>query len=161
MPQAVKFMEIAGFDFSGEFITVYYPSMALMHEALDAINKHVVELGGKIEVKTDFDPTKSHKMTTADSFKPASLTAGDEYDPTKLGEMIEKIKKEREAALEGKIKDKQIKVINCNLNNNAQSIKQLLFKIDQDEAERMKELNLTEEKLEVAQGHASAMRFLA
>lgn len=135
--------------------------MALMHEALNAINKHVVELGGKIEVKTDFDPTKSHKMTTADSFKPQSLTGGDEYDPTKLGDMIEKIKKERDAALEGKISDRQLKVINCNLNNNAQSIKQLLFKIDQDESDRMKELNLTEEKLEVAQGHASAMRFLA
>jgi len=36
-----------------------------------------------------------------------------------------------------------------------------LFKIDQEEIERLKELNMTEEKMEVAAGNLSAMRFLA
>jgi len=36
----------------------------------------------------------------------------------------------------------------------------LLFKIDQEEAQKIKELHMTSEKLEVAQGNMSAMRFL-
>ena len=40
-------------------------------------------------------------------------------------------------------------------------MKQLLFDIDQADYQRLKEQNLTEEKLEVAQGQKSAMMFLA
>jgi hypothetical protein len=36
-----------------------------------------------------------------------------------------------------------------------------LFKIDQEEIQRLKELNMTEEKMDVAVGNVSAMRFLA
>jgi hypothetical protein len=73
--------------------------------------------------------------------------------------MIAQIKKEREAALEGKMSDRQVKVINTTTTQ--QNLKNLLFKIDQDEIERLKELNMTEEKMEVAAGNVAAMRFLA
>ena len=42
-----------------------------------------------------------------------------------------------------------------------QSLKQLLFDIDNQEFQRMKDLKLDEQKLETAQGHMAAMKFLA
>lgn len=46
--------------------------------------------------------------------KPIGLEKGEEdkYDPTKVGEMIDFIKKQRESQLEGRIEDRNIKVIN-------------------------------------------------
>ena len=61
--------------------------------------------------------------------------------------------------MEGKIDDRQIKVINGN--NSGANLKQLLFKIDEEEAARLSTMRMSEEKLEVAQGQASAMKFLA
>jgi hypothetical protein len=50
--------------------------------------------------------------------------------------------------LEGRIEDKQIKIFNTT--GNQQRVKQILQNIDEEEAKRMKEMNLTEEKLEIA-----------
>lgn len=92
--------------------------------------------------------------------KPIGLEKGEEekYDPTKVSNMIEFIKKERESQLEGKIADRQIKVFNST--GTGANLKQLLFKIDEDDYKRMKEMRLSEEKLEQAQGQASALKFL-
>lgn len=61
--------------------------------------------------------------------------------------------------MEGKIDDRSLKIINAN--SNGTNLKQLLFKIDQDEIERLKELHMTEEKQNVSEGNMSAMKFLA
>ena len=66
----------------------------------------------------NFDPTKTHvsKVTGDGSkfIKPPGLSKEQEdaYDPTKMIDMIEKVKKDRENALETKIADRQITVIN-------------------------------------------------
>ena len=39
-----------------------------------------------------------------------------------------------------------------NTNNSATNIKQFLFDLDQQEAKRLKDMNLTEENYEIAQG---------
>ncbi len=62
------------------------------------------------------------------------------------------------AALEKKVEDREIKVINANVQG--QSLRQLLQKIDEEEEKRLSEMKLTEDKLEVAQGQASALKFL-
>lgn len=102
-------------------------------------------------------------MTTAERAPPVQLKEGeqDKYDPTKIGDMIEKIKKERLEALEGVITDRQIKVINTMSSASQSSLKNLLFKIDQDEISRMKSLNMNEEKMDQATGNMAAMKFLA
>ena len=46
--------------------------------------------------------------------------------------MINRIKKEREMALETKVDDRQIKIFNAQ--GSTQNIKQVLFKIDEEEA---------------------------
>lgn len=62
------------------------------------------------------------------------------------------------AALEKKVEDREIKIINANVQG--QSLRQLLQKIDEEEEKRLSEMKLTEDKLEVAQGQAAALKFL-
>lgn len=62
------------------------------------------------------------------------------------------------AALEKKIEDREIKVINANVQG--QSLRQLLQKIDEEDEKRLSDMKLTEDKLEVAQGQAAALKFL-
>lgn len=54
------------------------------------------------------------------------------------------------SALERKVEDREIKVINANLQG--QSLRQLLQKIDEEEEKRLSDMKITEDKLEVAQG---------
>lgn len=107
--------------------------MEVLQEGLDSINAHVVSLGGEVKSAGDFDPTKSHKSTTADSMMPIRLgkEEEDKYDPTKVSDMIEQIKKQRESQLEGRINDRQIKVINTT--SSGVNLKDLLFNIDQQD----------------------------
>lgn len=72
-----------------------------------------MSLGGKVETKSDFDPTKNAKFSmTGDRMPPGGDS--DKYDPTKVISQIDQIKKERAALLEGKIEDKDIKIFNTN-----------------------------------------------
>ena len=99
-PQAVKFMETAGFDFSGDVIELKVLNNVLIADGLDQINIHIVSLGGKVAVESNFDPTKQYKISNAeDKFKPPGLgkEEEDKYDPTKVGDMVMFIKKERES----------------------------------------------------------------
>ena len=73
--------------------------------------------------------------------------------------MLEFIKQQRDAQLEGKIENREVKIFN--ILNNGTNIKKLLMDIDQDEAQRMKAKGLNEDRLEKAQGELSAMKFLA
>lgn len=50
-------------------------------------------------------------------------------------------------------------MINC-LNNGA-NLKQMLFDIDMKETQRLKDLRMDEEKMNTAEGHMAAMKFLA
>lgn len=60
---------------------------------------HIVALGGQVQIpaSSSFDPTKSFKASTADAkyMKPPGLAKEEEdkYDPTKVSEMTEFIKK--------------------------------------------------------------------
>lgn len=117
VPHALEFLKLAGFKTDGEFISVAQPDIELINEGLNSINLHVISLGGEVKSSSDFDPTKATKLSTdAYGSKLPSLDKGEEdkYDPTKVSEMIEFIKKQRDAALEGRISDRQIKVINTN-----------------------------------------------
>lgn len=117
IPHALEFLELAGFSHDHEFIFVINPDMELLNEGINSINLHVVSLGGEVKQASDFDPTKAFKASTSEyGSKLPSLDKSEEdkYDPTKVTEMIEFIKKQREAALEGRIQDRQIKVINTN-----------------------------------------------
>ena len=55
-PEACQFMQVAGFDFSGETITLSIVDKPRIEEGLDAINMHVTDLGGSIK-SSNFDPT--------------------------------------------------------------------------------------------------------
>jgi hypothetical protein len=52
----------------------------------------------------------------------------DKYNPTKVTEMMNAIRRERESKLEGKQEDRQVKIFNGN--GDQQLIKSLLMKID-------------------------------
>jgi hypothetical protein len=58
-----------------------------------------VSLGGKVETPSTFDGTKQFKVTTTGEkySKPPGLDKEEEdkYDPTKVGQMMDFIKKER------------------------------------------------------------------
>jgi hypothetical protein len=97
--------------------------LEVLRDGLDSINAHVVSLGGEIKTGTDFDPTKSSKASTADMPILPSLDKAEEdkYDPTKVSEMIEFIKKQRHSQLERKIENRDIKVLN--MNNSAENLK--------------------------------------
>ena len=117
VPTAVQFLQITGFNFNGDMITLDEPkNLVAINEGLDCINAHIVSLGGEVKVETQFDPTKQARSTTAEVIKPPGLSKAEEdkYDPTKVGDMIEQVKRQREQALEGKLTDRQIKVINGN-----------------------------------------------
>lgn len=90
---------------------------------------HVTELGGSIKSAT-FDPTQQQTFKTGEILPKKGISEEEEarYDPTKVTEMIEFIKKQRESQLEGRIANRELKVINS-LNNGA-NLKQLLFDID-------------------------------
>jgi hypothetical protein len=83
---------------------------------IDTIQMHIVELGGKVETVSTFDATKQFKVTTTgDKFtKPPGLDQEEEdkYDPTKVSQMTDFIKKERMAQLEKNVADREIKVFN-------------------------------------------------
>jgi hypothetical protein len=49
VPHALEFLNVAGFSTSGDTISVNQPDYALLNEALDSINAHVVSLGGEIK----------------------------------------------------------------------------------------------------------------
>mmetsp|Transcript_3420 Transcript_3420/g.5793 ORF Transcript_3420/g.5793 Transcript_3420/m.5793 type:complete len:146 (-) Transcript_3420:251-688(-) len=83
----------------------------------------------------------------------------DKYDPTKVIDMINKIRRDREAQLEGKIADKNIQVFNSMANQ--QGLKNLLFRIDEEEAKKMADMKVDKEKLETSQDHFAAMKFIA
>lgn len=66
-------------------------------------------------MKTDFDPTKHAKFNmTGDSLPGLKGEDVDKYDPTKVINEIDQIKKQRASELEGIIQDKDIKVFNSN-----------------------------------------------
>jgi hypothetical protein len=68
--------------------------------------------------------------TTGDKFSkpPLSSDIEDKYDPTKTQDLIDRIKKEREMALESKVDDRKIKIFNSQGSN--QNRKSILFQID-------------------------------
>lgn len=68
----------------------------ILNKAVDAINDHVVSLGGQVKVALGFDPTKgSVSRTTGESGMPPGLSKeqADKYDPSKMISMIDDIKK--------------------------------------------------------------------
>lgn len=100
---------------------------------LDAINQHIVLLGGQVSVPVSFDPTKSQKiLNTGDKFSKPPMQAGDDdkYDPTKVSHMIEEEKQRRLKSLEGKQADRKVKIINTTTKTQA-NLKELLFNLDQ------------------------------
>ena len=123
---------------------------------------HIVSLGGTVATPSTFDASKSFKVSTADSkyMKPPGLgqEEEDKYDPTKVSQMTEFLKKERHAKLEKSVESREVKIFNAQ--GTGQNLKQFLMHLDEKEAERLKALRLTEEKLEQEQGNLSAMRFL-
>ena len=71
------------------------PDFAVLREGLDAINAHVVSLGGEIKTTPAFDPTKAGRSTTSEQgTRLPSLEQDEEakYDPTKVTEMMEFMK---------------------------------------------------------------------
>lgn len=101
---------------------------------MDTINLHIVSLGGKVEVKTDFDPSKYAKSSTTGERLPPGILGqdADKYDPTKVINTIDQLKRERASQLEGKIENKDVKIFNTNAGT-GKNLKQLLFEIDQKE----------------------------
>lgn len=85
-----------------------------MNKALDAINEHVISLGGQVKVGLGFDPTKGGiSTTTGETRLPPGLSKdqSDKYDPTKTMDTIAKIKAQRNSELEGKLEDRGIKIL--------------------------------------------------
>lgn len=85
-----------------------------MNKALDAINDHVISLGGQVKAGLGFDPTKGGiSTTTGESRLPPGLSKdqSDKYDPTKTMATIAQIKAQRDSELEGKQEDRGIKII--------------------------------------------------
>lgn len=137
---ACAFLRIINFDFSGEQINLKIYDELLIQLGLDAINDHIVTLGGQVSVPIAFDPTKSQKfLNTGEKYsKPPSGDADDDkYDPTKVTQLIEEEKRRRLKQLEGKQANRQIKVINTTAKTQS-NLKELLFKLDQEEIERLK-----------------------
>ena len=159
---ACAFLRLVNFDFSGEQINLKLYDDLIIQLGLDAINDHIVTLGGQVSVQIAFDPTKSQKfLNTGEKYaKPPGGDADeDKYDPTKVTNLIEEEKRRRLKQLEGKQADRQIKVINTTAKTQS-NLKELLFKLDQQEIERLKQMRLSEEKMEIAEGQTSALKFL-
>ena len=113
-----------------------------------------------MSVPIAFDPTKSQRtLNTGEKLAKPPGADDDRYDPTKISTMIEEEKRRRAKELEGKQSDRQIKIINTNASKGT-NLKELLFNLDQAEIERLKAMRLTEEKMEVAEGQTSVLRFL-
>ena len=83
----------------------------------------------------------------------------DKYDPTKVTALIEEEKARRKKALEGKMADRKITIINT-MTKSQTNLKELLFNLDKQEIERMQAMRLNEEKMEVAEGQTSVLKFL-
>lgn len=151
---AIKFLETAGFDFSKPDVAeVQDYNAILFQEAMDEINAHIVSLGGKVEVQGAFDPTKASRSNAmGDKYnKPPGLSAEEEdkYDPTKVQSMIDFIKRERESQLEGKIEDRNMRILNAQ--KDGSSLKRMLMEIDESDFAALKQKNLTDpSKLEKA-----------
>ena len=129
----VKFLELVSFDFNSNETTAELKNynIAVLNKALDAINEHVVSLGGQVKVALGFDPTKGGiSTTTGETRLPPGLSKdqSDKYDPTKTIATINQIKAQRESELEGKLDDRMIKIIQAG--GNSSSIKQMLQDID-------------------------------
>ena len=61
----------------------------------------------------NFDPTKSQKfLNTGEKYAMPPGGDDDKYDPTKVTGLIEEEKKRRKKALEGKMADRKITIIN-------------------------------------------------
>lgn len=99
---------------------------------------------------TTFDATKQFKVTTTGEkyMKPPGLDKEEEdkYDPTKVSEMTEFIKKQRLQQLEKSVPDRELKIFNAQ--GTGKNLKQFLMELDAKEAERLKTLKISEEKLE-------------
>ena len=117
-PQAIKYLETAGFNFSkAETIELTTFDKSLIQQGLDTISLHIVSLGGKVETPSTFDGTKQSKSsTTGDKYtKPPGLDKDEEdkYDPTKVSEMTEFIKKQRLGQLEKTVESRDVKIFNA------------------------------------------------
>ena len=78
---------------------------------------HIVSLGGTVATPSTFDGSKSFKVSTADSkyMKPPGLgqEEEDKYDPTKVSQMTDFLKKERLSKLEKSVESREVKISNA------------------------------------------------
>lgn len=127
---ACAFLQLVGFDFSSDQINLRVYDGVVIQMGLDAINDHIVSLGGQVNVAVNFDPTKSQKfLNTGEKYALPPGGEDDKYDPTKVSNMIEEEKKRRKKALEGKQADRKITIINTSTKSQA-NLKELLFNLD-------------------------------
>lgn len=104
---ACAFLQLVNFEFSGEQISLRSYDEVLIQLGLDAINDHIVSLGGQVSVPIAFDPTKSQRtLNTGEKFAKPPGADEDRYDPTKMSTMIEEEKRRRAKELEGKQSDR-------------------------------------------------------
>jgi hypothetical protein len=93
---------------------------------------HIVSLGGTVATPTTFDGHKSSKASTAESkwSKPPGLAQEEEdkYDPTKVSQMTDFIKKERLSKLEKSVESRDVKIFNAV--GTGQNLKQFLMELD-------------------------------
>lgn len=93
---ACAFLQLINFDFTGEQINLTSYDGVLIQFGLDAINDHIVSLGGSVAVQMTFDPTKSQRTLNTGE-KLARPPGADEtkYDPTKVSNMVDEEKRRR------------------------------------------------------------------
>lgn len=124
---------------------------------------HIMSLGGQIESHVKFDPYRSAISST--NFNTSKVPVSKEgpidvYDPSAVKTEIQKIQEERMRALKQTVvQDRDIKVFNIQYTGT--NLKSYLMDLDAKEQERLKQLKISEEKLEEAIGNTQALKFMA
>ena len=76
--------------------------------ALDAIKEHIVNLGGTVEAEGKAEVGGRAEHNILQKMPGIDDADREKYNPTKVMDVIEKIKKERDAMLEKKVDDRRI-----------------------------------------------------
>ncbi|CDW74691.1 tether containing ubx domain for glut4 [Stylonychia lemnae] len=162
---AVQFLQIIGFDFkcNPEQIELNKYDQILLDAGMESINAHVISLGGEIESGQQFNPYKSVVSSTTSNKMPVIRDGKDQinfYDPNQVNNEIQKIQNERMKALKStKVTDRDIKVFN--VLSTGTNLKGYLMELDRLEQERLRELKISQEKLEEAIASTQALKLMA
>eukprot|EP00347_Sterkiella_histriomuscorum_P021028 403335539 len=161
---ACQFLQLVGFDFNKSLdqVEIGHYSKDQLLIGQDAINEHIGNLGGSIKTPV-FDPYSSSISSTTFNKLPVQTDPNAQinfYDPSQVTGEIQKIQQERQKAMnQAQVVDRDIKVFNAQ--SKGTNLKHYLMELDRIEIERLKELKMTEEKLEEAIASKQALMFMA